>query len=328
MLKVLSIDGGGIRGVIPAVILEHIERTTGKPIANLFDMIVGTSTGGILACGLATPGAGGKPKLSAADMVDLYAKRGKDIFERSFWRGVTSVGGLTEESYDHRPLERLLKQYLGDATLAKTLLPIVITAYDIERRQPYFFKTTKAQKSKDRDHFLRDAARATSAAPTFFQPEVVRSMAKRSTRRALIDGGVFVNNPSMCAYVEAQELPDAKDQEMLMLSIGTGVATRKIAYEDAKGWGALGWVRPIISIMMDGEADAADYHMSQLLPGKSKGKGQRYFRFDTELDVALDDMDAANSGNILALKEEAQQILTSQKAEMARAIKLLTAAAS
>lgn len=326
MLKVLSIDGGGIRGVIPAVILEYIERKTGKPIASLFDIIVGTSTGGILACGLATPGTGGQPKLSAADMLGLYAERGKDIFERSFWRGLTSVGGLTEETYDHRPLERLLKQYLGDATLADALVPLVVTAYDIERRQPYFFKSTKAKQSKDRNHYLRDAARATSAAPTFFQPEVVRSMAKRSTRRALIDGGVFVNNPSMCAYVEAQELPGAKDQDMLMISIGTGVATRKIDYEDAKGWGALGWVRPIISIMMDGEADAADYHMSELLPNKAAGKDQRYFRFDTELDVALDDMDAASSGNIMALKAEAEQILHGQKSEMARAIAKLTAA--
>ncbi len=163
MIKVLSIDGGGIRGVIPAVILQHIEAEAGKPISELFDMIVGTSTGGILACGLAMPGDDGKPKFSTSDMLALYVDRGKDIFHRSFWRGVTSLAGTTDESYSHEPLENLLKQYLGDATLDQCLTPIVVTSYDIERREPYFFKTTQARevKNKDRNHYLRDAARAT-----------------------------------------------------------------------------------------------------------------------------------------------------------------------
>ena len=169
MYKVLSIDGGGIRGVIPAVLLEHIEKKTGKRIAELFDLIVGTSTGGILAIGLTVPGARGVPKYSATEMLALYAERGTEIFARSFWRGVTSLGGALDENYDHRPLERILKEYAGDATLRDCVKPVVITSYDIERRQPYFFKTRKALRTKDRNHFLRDAARATSAAPTFFR---------------------------------------------------------------------------------------------------------------------------------------------------------------
>ena len=323
MVKVLSIDGGGIRGVIPSVALQHIEEEAGKGIAEAFDLIVGTSTGGILAAGLSAPKSGKTPRYSAKDMLELYTERGREIFERSFWRGVTSIGGATEEQYDHRPLEKLLKQYLGEATLTDCLVPIVVTSYDIERREPYFFKTTRAQKRKDRNHYLRDAARATSAAPTFFEPHVVRSLAKNSTRRVLVDGGVFVNNPAMCAYVEACTL-GANAEDIVVVSLGTGIATRKIQYEDAKGWGALGWVRPIISVMMDGEADAADYHLRQLLPDETHGEKQRYFRFDTELDLALDDMDAAGAGNIQNLKGEATQILEAQRDEFSRLVKLLT----
>jgi patatin-like phospholipase/acyl hydrolase len=324
MFKVLSIDGGGIRGVIPAVLLRYIEEKTGKRVAELFDLIVGTSTGGILAAGLTVPKGGGTAKYSAKKMLELYTDRGHKIFVRSFWRGVTSLGGAIEEQYDHKPLEKILKQYLGDATLTDCLVPVVITSYDIERREPYFFKTSRARQKKDRNHYLRDVARATSAAPTYFEPEVVKSLAGNPTRRVLIDGGVFANNPSMCGYVEAFSLR-AKHDEILIVSLGTGIATRKIPYKDAKGWGALGWVRPIISVMMDGEADAADYHLRQLLPDETKEDAQRYFRFDTKLDLALDDMDAASAGNIRSLKEEAGQIIGGQAKELARLAALLDA---
>ena len=170
MFNVLSIDGGGIRGVIPAVLLKHIEEKVGKRVADIFDLIVGTSTGGILAAGLTVPKRDGTPKFSAEDMLALYADRGREIFDRSFWRGITSAGGALDEQYDHKPLEKILKEYLGDSTLKDCIVPIVLTSYDIEKRQPYFFKTRRAREKKDRNHYLRDAARATSAAPTYFEP--------------------------------------------------------------------------------------------------------------------------------------------------------------
>lgn len=323
MFKVLSIDGGGIRGVIPAVILQHLEQKTGKSVSDLFDLVAGTSTGGILAAGLTVPKGNKTPRYSAEDMLELYTDRGDEIFNRSFWRGITSIGGATEEQYDHRPLERILKQKLGDATLTDCLIPVVITSYDIERREPYFFKTRRALKKKDRNHYLRDAARATSAAPTYFEPEVVKSLANNPKRRVLIDGGVFVNNPAMCAVAEAISLGEKPD-DLLVVSLGTGIATRKIPYEEAKGWGTLGWVRPIISVMMDGVADAADYQVRQLLPDATHADNQRYFRFDTELDLALDDLDAAGAGNIRNLKAEANQILDKQANELNRLVSILS----
>ncbi len=322
MYRVLSIDGGGIRGVIPAMLLVHLEQRTGKAIAEMFDLVVGTSTGGILAAGLTVPKGNGRPKFTAEDMLALYADRGDEIFERSFWDGIASLGGLADEQYGAKPLEKLLKQYLGDATLADCLKPVVITSYDIERREPYFFKTRRAKDGADRNHLLRDAARATSAAPTFFEPAVVRSLAKRPTRRVLVDGGVFLNNPALAGYIEAVSMGQ-KPEEVLVVSLGTGVATRPIPYEKAKDWGALGWVRPVISVMMDGQADSADYHLRLILPDEHSTEPQRYFRFDTELDVALDDMDAANAANIAALKAEAGQILEKDRDQLDRLVALL-----
>lgn len=323
MRTVLAIDGGGIRGVIPAVILTEIERRTGRTVAEMFDLLVGTSTGGILAAGLAVKGDGGRPRYSAAEILDFYREEGREIFRRSLWKGITSVAGIVDEKYDEKPLERILKKRFGDATLTDCISPVVLTAYDIERRHPYFFKTRRAHESKDRNHYLRDAVRATTAVPSYFEPEKVPSLAARPTRRVLIDGGVFVANPALCAYVEALDMGGSAD-DLRLVSLGTGVHTRKIPLKEARDWGALEWARPVISIMMDGQADAADYHLRQLMPDAGAGAAQRYFRFDIELDAASDDMDDATAGNIRNLEAAAREILRVQAAEFDRLVAPLT----
>ena len=182
LYKILAIDGGGIRGVIPAMLLTKMEEVTRRSISDLFNLIAGTSTGGILAVGFATPKNGGhgrgspSPKFKASDLLALYEERGKDIFVRSFWDGVTSLGGLTDEKYPSDGIESVLKDYLGDFQLKDALTEILVTSYDIENRQPYFFKRSKAiheDTSVLRNHLLRDVARATSAAPTYFEPAKV-----------------------------------------------------------------------------------------------------------------------------------------------------------
>ena len=202
--KILSLDGGGIRGLIPARILEEIETQTKQPVHKLFDLISGTSTGGILAVGLTTPRtrAGARP-CTAKEMVDLYAERGNEIFSRSFWKSVTSLG---DEKYDAAPLERILHDMLGDAELKDTVRDIVVTSYDIEARKPYLFKTSRAKETSGRNHLLRHVARATSAAPTCFEAFLLDESQwanEAHHRRALVDGGVFANNPSMIALSEA-----------------------------------------------------------------------------------------------------------------------------
>lgn len=322
MFKVLSVDGGGIRGVIPAALLTAIETKTGRRTAELFDLIIGTSTGGIIALALTVPDGAGKPKYGASDLLELYEKKGGMIFERSFWDGVTDLGGIADERYSHKNLVSILKAYMGEARLSQAVTPVVVTAYDLERREPYFFKTSRAsEEPAKRDHLMWVAARATSAAPTFFEPALLNVQETGDeVRRVLVDGGVFVNNPALSGYVEAIAA-GAAPGDILVVSLGTGVHTRKIPYAKAKKWGYVGWVKPLISVMMDGSADAADYQLRQLIP--DAGAGQRYFRFDTDLDKALDDMDAAHHANIEALKAEAADILLKQSNEIEKLLTVL-----
>jgi patatin-like phospholipase/acyl hydrolase len=309
MKRILSIDGGGIRGIIPATILSQIEKRTRKSISSLFDLIAGTSTGGILGLALCRPDANGKPKYTAEALIDLYAQRGREIFSRSFWRGVSSVGGLAEEKYSHRPIEKIFDDYFETDRLGKALTSILVSSYDIENRKPFFFKSWRKE---TRSVEMRSVARATSAAPTYFEPARVKI---RGRTLALVDGGVFANNPAVCAYAEARRLFPA-EASFLVVSLGTGELTRPIPYEDAKKWGLAEWALPILSVVFDGVSDAVDYQLNHIL-------GKAFYRFQTDLVIASDDMDNASKANIEALKTEANRILAQRNGDLERLSNLL-----
>jgi patatin-like phospholipase/acyl hydrolase len=257
MKSILSIDGGGIRGIIPALVLAEIEKCTKSRTARLFDLIAGTSTGGILALGLCKDDGNGQPKYSASDLAGLYEKRGKEIFARSLWKGVSSVGGITDEKYSADGLENVLEEYFGNEPLGASLTDCLITSYDIQLREPHFFKSWRSEwKSVE----MRSAARATSAAPTYFEPALVPV---GGGTRTLIDGGVFVNNPVMSAYAEYRRL-FPNENEFFVVSIGTGELVRPIPYSEAKDWGKVDWVVPLLSCMFDGATDAANYQISHI----------------------------------------------------------------
>ena len=309
MKKILSIDGGGIRGIIPAMLLMAIEERTDRTVASLFDLVAGTSTGGIISLMLNRDGGNGAPKYRAADVLDLYVQRGTDIFPRSFWQGVSSAAGLTEEKYPAEPLEAILKEYLGDALLEKALTKVLVSSYEIETRSPFFFKSWREE---TKSVLMRQAARATSAAPTYFQPAL---MMVGDKKLALIDGGVFVNNPAMSAYAEARRLfPDERD--LLVVSLGTGQLIRPIPYEEARDWGKVQWALPILNVVFDGVSSAVDYQLRQVL-------GDNFIRFQTTLDTANDDMDDASPANLAALQSEAKGIIESQADGIEKLCRLL-----
>lgn len=310
MFRVLAIDGGGIRGIIPALVLAEIEQRTGRPIASLFDLIAGTSTGGILACALTVPDA-----LPAAELVDIYRTQGPEIFHRTLWRRAASIEGLIDAKHDEAGLERTIARYLQDARLADATTRLLVTSYDTQNREPYFFKSWRVAGEPERDVAMKVAARATSAAPTYFEPLAVR-VPGRDAQLSLIDGGVFANNPSMCAYAEAKRL--APSSEISLLSLGTGEHTAPIPYEKAAHWGLVEWARPLIDVVFDGISDTVDYEMRQLL-------GDGYARLQRRLDIASDALDDASPGNLDALAEQARLMIEDEAVRLDAVCAALTA---
>jgi patatin-like phospholipase/acyl hydrolase len=307
VFKVLSIDGGGIRGIIPAMILAEIEDRTGKSIAEMFDLIAGTSTGGILALGLAMPGNGGKPRYKAEELIELYEKEGLRIFSRPGRHRIDSLEGIAEERYPSEGIEQVLEEYFGEVCLKDALTRVLITSYEIQLRLPFFFRSERAKASADYDFSMRQVARATSAAPTYFEPAKVEAE-DPVDYYALVDGGVFANNPAMCVYVEARRILDAEDSpypsdtDILVVSLGTGQLTDRLRYEEAAGWGLLGWARPIIDVVFDGVSDTVDFQLRELLsPSKNRPK-RYYYRFQRELVEVSDAMDNVSPRNLQDLK--------------------------
>ena len=291
-MKVLAIDGGGIRGIIPALVLAEIERRTGRRIGALVDLIAGTSTGAIVACALARP-----EPLSADEIAEIYVQEGPRIFDRSLLKRIVSADGLIDERYDSDGLVAALERHLGAARMPDARPALLLTAYDIERRRAVFLRSTD-------DVSMVDAAHASSAAPTYFEPV-------RVDGAALVDGGVYAANPAVCAFAEAA------GGTRFLLSLGTGEHTRSLRYEDVRGWGRLEWVRPLIDVVFDGSADAVDLQLSALL-------GDAYVRLQTPLDEASDDLDDASTANLAALRREAERLIAARDDELDRVCERLT----
>lgn len=304
--KILSIDGGGIRGIIPAMILAEVERRTGRRIAELFDLIAGTSTGGILALGLTRPGNDREPMFSAADLLKLYDEEGPNIFSRTVWHRLRALGNALEEKYPEEPIEDVLQTYFDEAKLSDAVTDVLVTAYEIEQRRPFFFKSHNAKKRAEDDFYMRDAARATSAAPTYFEPARLEVDGPLD-HVALVDGGVYANNPAACALVEAFCKFDAQPEDVQLVSLGTGELTRPLPYQDARDWGLIGWAQPLLNVVFDGVSDTVNYQLENLL--NRPDRPRCYYRMQIKLDKGNDDMDDASRTNLWALKLLATELI-------------------
>lgn len=319
-VRVLSLDGGGIRGILPGTILtyleEEIKRRTGNKTASIgeyFDFVAGTSTGGILSLVYICPGSDGKYLFGAQQALDIYLDQGDEIFDVSLKQKIESLGGVCDEKYDAAELEEALKGYFGDKKLSDVLKPCLITSYDIRNRKAHFFTSLDAD-SEIYDYYIKDVARATSAAPTYFEPVRVKSV--YGTPRALVDGGVFANNPALCAYAEVRTInfsealnddqkpnkPGAKD--MMIVSIGTGTVKRPYHYKEYKDAGVLKWINPLIDIMMSGNSETVDYQLKQLYETLPAEDCNDYYRIQPKLVNADSEMDNAKMQNLQALHED------------------------
>jgi patatin-like phospholipase/acyl hydrolase len=320
-LRVLALDGGGIRGIIPATVLAEIERRCNRRIGEIFDLVAGTSTGGILALGLTTPDPAnpGEPCYRAEELVNLYAEKGAVIFNRSIWHRLLTFFGLFGSKYAVRGLDATLHGYFGDSRLKDAISEVLITSYDLESRDSWFLARHKARSEADSDFAMRDVARATSAAPTYFRPKRL----SRKPATAMVDGGVFANNPTICAYVETIKLHGPQD--ILVVSLGTGQVKTPIHYLQARTWGLIGWARPLIDVFMDGVSDTVEHQAGWLLPDHDGTP--RYFRFQSELAPGTGSMDDTSPAHIAALKTAAATMITSEKDKLDTLCRLLSAEA-
>ncbi|MBW8309257.1 MAG: patatin-like phospholipase family protein [Candidatus Paracaedibacteraceae bacterium] len=311
VVRILSIDGGGIRGIIPALVLKHIESRLlcGRRIADCFDIIAGTSTGGLIAIMLTAPNEDKRPKYSAHEIVDIYEELGQQVFFSSLGQLIKSGNGWWGAKYSAHDLEEILASYLGDMCLKDVVTNVIVPAYEIELDKTFFFKSSRAKKEPAQDCLLRDLARATSAAPTYFSPA---SLIDGTGNRKLtfIDGGIGANNPSLSAAVYAMEI-FGMDIDFFVVSIGTGTnygaATNNISREDVESSGIIGWAPKIISTLMHAVDDITNYEMWYVF-NHNKQK-HCYFRLQPILESEYTYLDKADPENLQVLKKVADRMI-------------------
>jgi patatin-like phospholipase/acyl hydrolase len=335
----LSIDGGGMRGLIPALVLRNIRdrlraRGADAGFHRLFHMMAGTSTGGLICLALSLPAADperpgvfmASPALSIDDVVDLYAEEGPNIFPPTVFRGLRRVEQVFREKYDSDPVRGLYGKVFGGATLKHSLCHLLIPSYDVERQTVFLFKHRPLRKDRttsDPDFFLRDVAMATTAAPTYFAPAAVEPVGGGPSRY-LLDGGLYANNPSLCCYIEAKKtFPRAGN--LLILSLGTGTFNRDYSHREVRGWGYLEWVSPgrgvpLFSLMTGAQSECVD-HQLEKLPGVT------YLRLNGPLEERCE-LDDAGPRAMRVLRRAAGRIIEENDAALERACGMLVSGRS
>jgi len=279
--RILCIDGGGLRGVVPLTVLKKVEELTGKRIHESFDLIAGTSTGGLISCAVSVknPDKPNQPLYTLNDVMDVYLKRGGEIFpQRNKFQNLIHKGkDLFEPRFKADGLDKVLKDLVKDMRMNDCLTNIMVCAYDLNNNIPLFFKSRDARVNPEQNAKLLDICRATSAGPTYL-PSFKMNYPNNDEdpQRNCIDGGVFVNNPSMASLAEFSKnfkkyLPEAVNEnyidynKVFVLSIGTGSYTAKVSESDTEHKGALYWATRISDIMMRGVNRTTDYEMIQMM---------------------------------------------------------------
>ncbi|GLJ39140.1 hypothetical protein SUGI_0797700 [Cryptomeria japonica] len=351
-ITILSIDGGGVRGIIPATILQCLEEKLQKldgpdvRIADYFDVIAGTSTGGLVTAMLTAPNKENKPPYTAKEIQNFYLDESEKIFP-SANRGKlhSAYTFLFGPKYDGLYLQDLVKRIVGDIHLDKLLTNVVIPTYDTVFLQPTIFSTFEAKRDASKNAMLSDVCMGTTAAPTYFRPHYFKIKYSSSKSREnpsgkpieitrkfnLIDGGVTANNPALIAVNEVSKeikskssQPSFKHSEeekinIVVLSVGTGYQSARHKARDVAKWGKKDWVNhknevPLVDTFMQSSLDMVDIYASLIFQSFKTGKnfepGRNYIRIqDDSLEGDAASTDESSKENLHKLIEIANGVL-------------------
>ncbi|KAL8151941.1 hypothetical protein V2J09_021749 [Rumex salicifolius] len=337
LITILSIDGGGIRGIIPGVILSFLEsqlqmldNDPNARLADYFDVITGTSTGGLVTAMLATPNENNRPLYAANEIVPFYLQHSPKIFPQC--RGligsmVKFMKGLGGPKYNGKYLHKLLREELGEKRLHHCLTNVVIPAFDILYLQPVLFSTYKVEKVPHLDALLSDICIGTSAAPTllpaYYFENRLESDRDDVRKFNLIDGGVtLVAITEVTKEVVISQNPDffpMKDTmdyaRLLVISVGTGSSKneRKYTAKKAAKWGIISWLTdngstPLIDAYNQAKVDMIDYHNSVVFEAYQSSNNYLRIQDDTLMGTVAS-ADVATKDNMEKLVKVGEGLL-------------------
>jgi patatin-like phospholipase/acyl hydrolase len=345
LVRVLAIDGGGARGLVPSLILQAIERRVAelarqpRKIHELFDVVAGASTGAVITLLLT------KPEPAACEtLVQLYEEDAKIFFRRSAWRAVWTLNGWVYPKYSSDNPATLMRKYIGeDAELKHAQTNIVIPIYTLRKKWPrtvLFTRDWARRKEPEGFNFrMWQMACAATAAPTYFPTFTIESCSGMRRVYHAVDGAVYLNNPATEGLAHAMQLlregklplleggggvPQAAGAEelarFLVVSVGTGYHDVPVPGHSAAHWGRLGWAVPVLDVMFEAQAESASLQLEQVM------QEHRYFRLQPVLgrDLQLDDTTPAATAY---LRQTTEHFLEKNQPKIDEIAKLLASRA-
>ncbi len=274
--RILSIDGGGIRGIYPAHILHCIEKRLQINLFDTFDMIAGTSTGSIIAAGVAT----GVP---AAGIVEMYKEHGAKIFRKKrFHLPWKSFQPMFDSVYSAQYLENVLTDVFQDKRLGDIKKPLLLPSTDIGKGYVHVLKSGYSKEfTRDNNVLVKDAVLASCAAPTYFDPHKLNEY-------LLADGGLWANNPALAAVIDAKKRLEVAQDDIQILTIGTGLSKTIYGTKASRKWGLInGWKhKEFISFILSLQSQSALNYLSLMLHPEQIKRVD----FESDLPLPMDDV--------------------------------------
>jgi uncharacterized protein len=314
-VRILSLDGGGIRGYLEALFLEELEKRAKKPICQLFDLIVATSTGTIIAAGLTIPdkSESSKPAYTASDIVKMYVEKASDIF------GEKNGAWFRGPKYLDNSMIKLFEQKFGKTTLSNTLTPILLTKYNLTEKCGEVYSTFDAKINPSVNYLLPEVVRSCVGAPSYFNPYMVG-------KKIIADGGLFANNPTLLGFIEACHHFEKWPHEIYQLSLGTGVSPNIKSLEDYQNYSKLDWAGELLDVFLDGSSQhfMAKKLYDSLSHKHAKEGGMGYDRVQFTLKKEQLELDNISKKNFELLAEAAQNTIQQWDSRLNEIVKILT----
>ena len=313
MKIILSIDGGGIRGIIPATILSYLEQKIQEivndnriKIGNLIDFVAGTSTGSVIGSLMLIPDDNNfYPKYKMTEIIDFYLSLGDKVFRHNLLHDIKNVWGLFGPRFKNSNIEEPLLKQFDHYKLKDLIKPCMFSGYDIEKRKIVFY-TNNDKNKKYENYNIKDIIRGSTSIPSYFAPAHFNDGLEFNS---IVDGGLFANNPAFAAFTEiSKTIFNGKKQiytpnELIIISLGTGSFNKKIySYNESKKWGKIKWIMPLIDILLTANSEITDYEIKQLF--SSYDSSHNYKRINPPIKLgSKDSMDASKKNLVNLLKD-------------------------
>jgi len=317
-VRVLAVDGGGMRSLLALKCLEYLEKRSGRPVSELFDVMVGTSSGAFVVAALSVPLDHDTPRFTAAELLKEFPKIWAKTLKTPMIHPLLSLDGRTAPKYLTRTRQKIFQEFFGDAQVGAALTTVILPTYSTREQVPFFFasdmgKSTSFSGASGRaiteagDFFLADAVTAATCDPAVSAPSKITNSAGDQTE-TLVGAGVYANNPSLLALSEA--LLRYPGKQCVVISLGAGVSPT-VPEDAASGWRKSGDAEEIMRFAVE----ASQFTTAQITSALHRfgsGPVAAYIRLDIPLPanaLPADDGSERNAIELIALAEK----LTAQK---------------